>query len=60
MENRDYYLNFYKEWLAPHEESGYLRPFNHVVIFCKEGDLKQNEKDFQMRVNQHTLVHRLI
>ena len=46
MENRDYYLNFYKEWLAPHEESGYLRPFNHVVIFCKEGDLKQNEKDF--------------
>ena len=46
MENRDYYLNFYKEWLAPHEESGYLRPFNHVVIFCKEGDLKQNEKGF--------------
>ena len=46
MANRDYYLNFYKEWLAPHEESGYLRPFNHVVIFCKEGDLKQNEKDF--------------
>ena len=46
MEYRDYYLNFYKEWLAPHEESRYLKPFNYLVIFCKEGDLKQNEKDF--------------
>jgi len=46
MENRDYYLNFYKERLAPHERSKYLKPFNHAVIFCREGDLKQNEKDF--------------
>ena len=60
MENRDYYLNFYKEWLAPHEESGYLRPFNHVVIFCKEGDLKQNEKDFLEKINPANMVAQAI
>ena len=46
MENQDYYLNFYRERLAPQGRSEYLRPFNHAVIFCRAGKLKQNGKDF--------------
>jgi|TARA_B110000444_G_scaffold165064_1_gene154214 hypothetical protein len=46
MENVNYYLNFYKERLSPYSMSEYLKPFNHAVIFCREGDLKQNKRKF--------------
>jgi quercetin dioxygenase-like cupin family protein len=40
------YLNFYKERLSPYSRSEYLKPFNHVVIFCREGNLKKDNKIF--------------
>ena len=46
MKKINIYLNFYKEHLSPYSRSKYIKPFNHVVIFCRGGDLKKDRKIF--------------